>query len=150
MAELNTEFADGRDSPGLMLWRVSMQWQALQRAALRPHELTHVQFVLLAGLLDLGHPVSQAELARHMGIDAMMTSQVIRALESRNLVVRGRDAQDSRVVKVEATSAGSELANAAISDVEAVDREFFGRLGDSQSAFATQLGVLVAGGSIES
>ena len=38
------------ESPGLLLWQVTNRWQAAQRAALKPFELTHVQFVLLASL----------------------------------------------------------------------------------------------------
>ncbi|MDQ0895043.1 MarR family winged helix-turn-helix transcriptional regulator [Agromyces ramosus] len=120
-----------------------MAWQAKQRAALRPHELTHVQFVLLAGLVDLALPVSQADLARSMGVDAMMTSQVLRALEARVLVARHRDANDTRVVNVEATPAGERLVNAAIGDVEATDRDFFASLGHDQATFTGYLGALL-------
>ena len=34
-------------SPGFLLWRVTLAWQRAMRAALAPHDLTHVQFVLL-------------------------------------------------------------------------------------------------------
>ena len=43
-------FASADDSTGLLLWQVTNRWQAAQRAALKPHGLTHVQFVLLASL----------------------------------------------------------------------------------------------------
>lgn len=145
MDELRSSFADPDASPGLLLWRVTMAWQARQRAALRPHRLTHVQFVLLAGLVDLGRPVSQAELARHMGLDAMMTSQVLRALESRGLVARNRDSDDTRVVNVETTATGIRLVNTAITDVEATDREFFGLLGPDHAAFTGHLRSLQLG-----
>lgn len=133
------------DSPGLLLWRVTMAWQARQRAVLRPHDLTHVQFVLLAGLVDLGQPVSQAELARYMGVDAMMTSQVLRVLVSRGLVERHRDEGDARVIRVEATTAGANLANAAIDDVESTDRAFFAPLGTDVVAFAACLDAVLRG-----
>jgi hypothetical protein len=47
---LRSEFTDAELSPGLLLWRVTNAWQAAQRAALRPFDLMHVQFVLLASL----------------------------------------------------------------------------------------------------
>lgn len=37
-----------QDSPGFLLWRSTLRWQRTIIAALRPLELTHVQFVLLA------------------------------------------------------------------------------------------------------
>src|SRR3546814_15453085 len=38
------------NSPGFLLWQVTNQWQRRLRATLEPLGLTHVQFVLLAGL----------------------------------------------------------------------------------------------------
>lgn len=141
---LQSTYNDPAASPGLSLWRVTMAWQARQRAALRAHQLTHVQFVLLAGLVALDRPVSQAELARTMAVDAMMTSQVLRALESRALVARSRDTDDTRVINVAPTSAGQELVNAAIGDVEATDRAFFAPLGQYRDSFVRHLHALSA------
>ncbi|KAB2584620.1 MarR family transcriptional regulator, partial [Rhodococcus erythropolis] len=88
--KLETDFEDAGDSPGLMLWRVTNAWQASIRAALRPFDLTHVQFVLLAALtwLDAETPITQRDLAEYARTDPMMTSQVIRTLESKKLVER--------------------------------------------------------------
>ena len=87
---LRTEFADVEESTGLLLWQVTNRWQAAQRAALQPFGLTHVQFVLTAALTWLGAdgPVTQRQLADFAGTDPMMTSQVVRVLEQRGLVVR--------------------------------------------------------------
>ena len=117
-------------SPGLALWRASMAWQARQRAALKRHDLTHVQFVLLASLVNEPVLPTQIELARAVGLDAMMASQVLRALEAMGLVSRQRSAHDARAVLVTATLAGVQSANAAVIDVEAVDHEFFVPVGD--------------------
>lgn len=35
-------------SPGLLMWRATLAWRRQVAAALRPLDLTHVQFVLLA------------------------------------------------------------------------------------------------------
>ena len=43
-------FDTPQQSPGFLLWRVTLSWQRRMRAALAPHDLTHVQFVLLASL----------------------------------------------------------------------------------------------------
>ena len=39
---------DPDDSPGFLLWHVTLRWQRDIAAALAPMGLTHVQFVLLA------------------------------------------------------------------------------------------------------
>jgi DNA-binding MarR family transcriptional regulator len=126
---LKTEHSSADASPGLLLWRVTHRWQAAQRAALKPFDLTHVQFVLLASLtyLDADHgAVTQRVLAEHAATDEMMTSQVLRALEVKGWVERTRHPTDGRAWLVRATAAGRALANRAVVAVEACDRSFFG------------------------
>ncbi|HYU86192.1 MAG TPA: MarR family winged helix-turn-helix transcriptional regulator [Kribbellaceae bacterium] len=148
MSRLETEFADADDSPGLMLWRVTNAWQAAQRAALKPYDLTHVQFVLLASLTWLGgagtgEPVTQRHLAQHAGTDPMMTSQVLRTLEAKGLVTREAHPTDARARALAATSTGVELVNRAIGAVERVDRDFFAALGRRRGDFTKLLSRLV-------
>ncbi|MEV0059738.1 MarR family transcriptional regulator [Nocardia sp. NPDC050718] len=140
---LRTEFGDAQDSPGLLLWQVTNRWQAAQRAALAPFDLTHVQFVLLASLTYLGHrgaePVMQRELAEHAATDPMMTSQVLRALEQKGLIERRAHPRDRRARALVATADGVALANRAVVAVEACDRTFFGPLGAGVGGFARAL-----------
>jgi DNA-binding MarR family transcriptional regulator len=141
---LTSEHGDADDSVGLLLWQVTNRWQAAQRAALKPFELTHVQFVLLASLtwLDGDQPVTQRDLAAHAVTDPMMTSQVLRALEQRELVRRAPHPEDGRARAVTVTEAGAALANRANAVVEACDRDFFGALGRDRPAFAGALRTL--------
>jgi DNA-binding MarR family transcriptional regulator len=110
-----------------------MRWQRAMRAALAPHDLTHVQFVLLASawwLGEQGERPSQRRLAEHAGTDAMMTSQVVRALERAGLVERLRDPADGRSVRVTITASGRERLQGALADVEAADVAFFADVQD--------------------
>lgn len=121
------------------------------RAALAGHGLTHVQFVLLASLWWLqehgsGAP-TQAGLAEHAGTEEMMTSQVLRKLDARNLVDRHADPDDSRAMQVTLTDAGRTLLRAALADVEAADEAYFGALGNQRDAFTRALSRLSAPGS---
>lgn len=138
---LNSDYTDAQDSPGLLLWRVTNTWQAAQRGALHPLDLTHVQFVLLASLtwLNSDTPVTQRELAEHAHTDTMMTSQVLRVLESKGLIDRGLHPTDARARALTATAKGAALANDANAAVEAVDHAFFARLGNQQPHFAAML-----------
>lgn len=142
MNALETEFADADESTGLALWRVTNRWQAAQRSALQPFDLTHVQFVLLASLtyLDAESP-TQRELADHAGTDPMMTSQVLRALESKNLVERRPHPADARARLLVVTASGRALANQAVVAVEACDAEFFEPL-HNRASFTKELGRL--------
>jgi DNA-binding MarR family transcriptional regulator len=122
------------DSPGLLLWRATLGWQRRMTATLKPLGLTHVQFVLLASTWWLnrvaGESPSQRRIADHANTDRMMTSQVVRALADKGLVVRRPDPDDSRAVRVEVTPAGADLAAEAVRRVEEVDASFFSAAGD--------------------
>lgn len=142
---LNSEFAHADESPGFALWRVTNRWQSAVRAGLKPLGLTHVQFVLLASLTwyQSEHSVTQEELARHAGVDRMMTSQVLRTLEAKKLVRRLAHPTDRRARSLAVTATGASLANKAIVIVETVDREFFGTLHHERREFTTLLNRLL-------
>jgi DNA-binding MarR family transcriptional regulator len=131
---VSSQFGSAWDSPGFLLWHATLRWQRAMRAALAPHGLTHVQFVLLASawwLGEQGERPSQRRLAEHAGTDAMMTSQVVRALERDGLVDRVRDPADSRSLRITVTDAGRARLRRALADVEAADIEFFARVHDA-------------------
>lgn len=132
---LDTDYQAAEESPGFLLWQLTNRWQAAQRAALKEFELTHVQFVLLASLTSMhgGEPISQRALADHAATDTMMTSQVLRVLESRGLIERTDHPEDRRARALTATDIGRALANRAILAVEACDAAFFAPLADLEA-----------------
>lgn len=141
MTKLPTKFASPEESPGLQLWRVTNLWQREMRRCLLPYGLTHVQFVLLAvsvRLGEVGAVAHQAEVAAAAGMDKMMTSQVLRALEHKGLITRTQDPDDQRAITVTPTEAGVELVGRAIVAVEEADARFFGVL-DEDSALVASL-----------
>lgn len=141
---LQTAFPDADESPGLLLWRVTHEWQAEMRAALRPFDLTHVQYVLLASLtwLESEEPVTQQRLAQHARTDPMMTSQVLRALEAKGLVERRPHPVDARARSLHVTPEGVDLANRATAAVEEADRAWFAPIGHDLSGFTRSLDML--------
>ena len=141
------EHEQASESTGLLLWQTTAIWQRAITAALRPHGLTQVQFVLLASLLWLSHQgvqITQVMLAKQARLDIMMTSQVLRALEARALLQRLPHPSDTRARMLVLTDAGRALAQGAVPDVEAVDRQFFGVLGDERAPFNAALRSLIA------
>ena len=82
-----------------MLWQVTNRWQAAQRAALKPFGLTQLSSSSSLAAVDLaddGDPVTQRQLADHAVTDPMMTSQVLRALEQRELIRRVEHPRDGQ------------------------------------------------------
>ena len=124
------------ESPGFLLWHATLRWQRGVAAALRPLDLTHVQFVLLActwWLNEQGERPTQVRLAEQAGTDIKMTSQVIRTLEQKGLVEREVDQVDTRARRLRVTRRGKQLAPRAIDVVEAVDAEFFSEVSSPEA-----------------
>jgi DNA-binding MarR family transcriptional regulator len=116
------------DSPGFLLWHTTLRWQREIATALKPLDLTHTQFVLLActwWLNSQGRLPNQLAVATQAGTDVKMTSQVLRALEAKGLVRRETDPADTRAKRLQITEAGAELAPRAVAVVDAVDARFF-------------------------
>ncbi len=76
----------------------------------------------------------------------MMTSQVLRALESRGLVERRPHPTDARARALTATAIGLDLANRANNAVAGVDREYFATLGTDRADFTDLLARLARQG----
>ena len=125
-----SRFSDpAAESPGFLLWQVTLAWQREVTAALRPLGLTHVQFVLLACSWWLGRggdEPNQLAVAAQAGTDPKMTSEVLRKLEAAGLIVRTVDARDTRARCVRVTDEGAELARRAVGVIEEADASFFG------------------------
>jgi DNA-binding MarR family transcriptional regulator len=133
------------ESVGSLLWQVTLAWQRAVRAALEPHDLTHVQFVLLTAVWSLGEheePPTQQRIAEHAGTDAMMTSQVLRRLAARQLISRELDDHDPRARRIVLTDTGRTVLTEALSDVATTDAEFFATLGPDAPAFERGLTAL--------
>ncbi|NUR87771.1 MAG: MarR family transcriptional regulator [Nonomuraea sp.] len=129
------------ESPGFLLWRLTLRWQRAITATLAPLGLTHVQFVLLAStwwLNDHGERPNQLSVARHAETDVKMTSQVLRKLEEKGLLSREVDPADTRARLLLLTPRGRELAVRAVAAVERADADFFATL-DDNGTLATAL-----------
>src|SRR5262249_38159327 len=103
---------------------------------LRPWQLTHVQFVLLASTYWLngrGEEPNQMMLATFAATDIKMTSQVLRTLERKALLVRTVDPLDTRARRLKLTARGAELAQKVLAAVQRADAHFFNAV-DSTAA----------------
>ena len=133
-------------SPGFLLWQVNNLWQKAIRRALDESGLTHNQFVAAAGLLwfkENKREASQGELSEFTKVDKMVTSTVIRQLETKKLVSRTKDPKDSRAFYLRLTPQGVEMTLKVLPRVEAVDKGFFGKLGKLEEDFTHQLQALL-------
>jgi len=129
-----------------MLWQTGNLWQRKMVRALRPTDLTLVQFALLAGIAWLertAEPITQVRLARYVNTDVMMTSQVLRRLESRGLVSKKVSESDPRANSVILTEKGATLVTKALRLVQSVESGFFRTLERSHDDFMKSLESLI-------
>jgi DNA-binding MarR family transcriptional regulator len=133
------------ESLGYMFWVTSNLWQRKMVKALKPTGLTLVQLVLLAGVAWLekeGEEITQVRLARQAKTDVMMTSQVLRKLESKGLVSKTPSESDTRSNVIMLTEKGAEKVAKSLEIAENVDSDFFRSLRGNYSEFLLELGAL--------
>lgn len=122
------KYSSADQSPGFLLWQAATDWQKKVSSALEEVGLTHVEFNLLVGLnyfFSKNEESTQTKLASTTKTDVMMTSQVLRKLESRGLVKRKAHESDSRAKKITITKKGIELVDEGVRVIEDIDTVFF-------------------------
>ena len=145
--KIPTKFEKPDESPGFLLWQTINLWQRKMRAALRESGLTHVQFVLLVSTLwlnDHGMETTQIMIAKFAHADVMMTSQVLRSLEKKDLVLRLKNPVDTRAHLISPTEKGRKLVGNAIKVVEDTDSAFFAILDNNMSELTEMLRKLIS------
>lgn len=130
-------FQGPEDSPGFLLWRVSTQWRRMIEDALKTFDLTHPQFVILATtawLTKQGAKVFQIEIGKQAGLDPNTTSQILRGLEAKALIVRAHSVDERRKHCLLTKQGVARLAQ-ALPAVERADAAFFKTLGSKNANF---------------
>lgn len=125
--EKKSTFKSPEKSPGFLLWRASTLWRRAIENVLKPLDLTHPQFVILATIAWLTkdeQQTSQAEISRQASLDPNTTSQILRSLQTKGLIKRSH-AQDERSKSPVLTKEGSLRLAKALPAVELADVHFF-------------------------
>jgi len=135
------------EDTGLLLWQASNKWQRELNKALKKHDITHVQYFLLAAAEHLGQlkkEITQMSLALYSGIDKMMASKVLRTLEKKRLISRRSSENDSRSIRIQITSFGKLTLSKAVAEVGKSDRTFFKNVSKKQKSFNKKLKSLIS------
>jgi DNA-binding MarR family transcriptional regulator len=105
------------------------------------------QAYILVALLDMKVAPSQKLLAEHAGIDKMTTHDIIKRLEARGYLTRGKARKIlnsfGRETPIELTPLGNEAARQAKADLFCVDELIREKLGCFAVGFEDGLGELV-------
>ncbi len=116
---------------GYLLWRISNLWQRKINDLLSDHNITHVQYLLLATISWMENQeqkINQESLANQSQSHKMMTSKVIRKLEKMGYVTRYKDPLDTRSRLIRLTSDGLEKYTHVKELFKEEDANFFGKI----------------------
>src|SRR4051794_9101510 len=102
--------ASGEFRIGFLIHDVSRLRQILFDQEMRPHGVTRAQWSVLAQLSRKEEgAMTQAELARLLGLGKVAVGSMIDRLEAAGLVIRQSDALDRRIHRVAVTAKGHEV-----------------------------------------
>lgn len=124
---------DPTASPAYQLWLVTNAWQRTVRKILEPFDITHCQFVILAAvdlLIQKEETPTQVAVHRFAAIDENMTSQVVKTLIGKDLLLRNPNPTDGRGHVLALTKSGEKLLEEVRAVVRPAADEFFSPLGD--------------------
>lgn len=134
--------ADLATNPSYQLWQANNGWLRAIRRALEPCGLTYLQFFVLAAVERLSgstEAITQAHLARIAELDENMTSQIVRCLERKGLLIRQHHLADRRAHILVLTEAGQNKLGEAREFVALARDVFFAPLGEGLDAFVGAL-----------
>lgn len=130
-----------KQSPGFLLWHISISWRSSIEAVLKTFGLTHPQFVVLATtgwLTRNDNLVTQAAIGKMAGLDPNTNSQILKGLEQKALIERDQS-PDRRAKNVSLTPKGSQILGRALPAVEQTDARFFNPLKETEISLLIEM-----------
>lgn len=113
---------------GYLLTQVTFLKQRITNAALKELDITYIQFVILAGTLELGDKggiVTQQIISTKRRLDKAMVSNVVKTLIEKKLMLREAHPVDKRAYTLLLTDEGVKKAIRGKEIASKIDETFF-------------------------
>lgn len=113
---------------GYLLTQVSFLKQRIINAELDALGITYIQFVILAGTLELAaehSEITQQTIATERRLDKAMVSNVVKTLIGKKLMIRKVHPSDNRAYTLSLTKTGAKIARKGREVARAADVTFF-------------------------
>ncbi len=130
------------NSVGLQLWVVYNKWHSEVMKHLKPLNINHTQFVILASILWCNknkNETTQAEIVNITGLDKMTLSKSMKTLVANEIIIKDKDVRDTRSFSLKLSKTGESLTKKAIAQVEELDQLYFESLQDQRAIFTSLL-----------
>lgn len=128
---------------GYLLTQVTFLKQRIINAALKELDITYIQFIILAGTLELGVDdiVTQQIISDKRRLDKAMVSNVVKTLIEKGLMTRHVHPVDKRAYTLSLTDTGTEKAIDGKEIALKIDHEFFAAI--DKEKFLESLMILI-------
>lgn len=146
MEQFLKELKEPTEYPGFLLLRASNIWYRYANNILKKSGTTYTQFSILASLIYLSKEkkhINQKQIAQHARLDIMMTSDVLRTLESKKLVIRYPNPEDRRHNSIKITPKGAALLSKVFIQINKADVKFFEILKEDIKPFTETMEKLI-------
>ena len=107
-----------------LLARIFYAMRQKSEDALRPHNLTPMQFTILSSLRRW-RGLSSAELSRRFGVTPQTMGEMIGNLERRALIARVQDPTNRRALRLSLTTPGEHMLDVCETAMQAVEAHMF-------------------------
>ena len=107
-----------------LLARIFYAMRQKSEDALRPHNLTPMQFTILSSL-KRWDGLSSAELSRRFGVTPQTMGEMVGNLERRSLIARVQDPANRRALRLSLTAPGDRLLGVCEAAMQAVEVQMF-------------------------
>ncbi len=107
-----------------LLARIFYAMRQKSEDALRPHNLTPMQFTILDSL-KRWNGLSSAELSRRFRVTPQTMGEMVGNLERRSLIARVQDPSNRRALRLSLTDAGEKLLDACETEMQAIEARMF-------------------------
>lgn len=135
MSNLPFGFDQPEDSPGFLLWKITMIWQRQIKKILEPYHISHAQFVIMATLRwfsEHRQENTQMLIVNQTQLDKMTVSIALKKLARLGFVHRLEHEHDARAKNLLLTQKGKRMVDQLVPLVEGIDSKFFGVINSSE------------------
>jgi MarR family transcriptional regulator, organic hydroperoxide resistance regulator len=139
------ELKEPDEYPGYLLWQASNISQRFIKNIIKQFNATYTQFIILISILYLSTQINQRQIARHVKLDKMTTSDAVRTLEVKKFLIRYINPDDKRHDSKKVTKKGIELVFNIFYHVRKCDTKFFKTLGEEAKIFSQLLVKVIKG-----
>lgn len=130
------------EGPSFTFSQAYFTWKRITDRAMEAIGLTHTQYVFMGTLFELekhNDKATQNDLARLTNSDVTMTSQILRTLQKRGLVLREQIDGDERAKYSSLSPAGKKLVKKAAEIMKINEKEYFAPIENDMANFMANL-----------